>query len=107
MTISASLNLGRLLFPIILIMALVDTVSAQYTTQSLSEGANTESTQSANTDGTILQIPKAPTSKALNTKPPTSNGRWVPRTDSKTCPNGSTVYIDEKNGGVKCWVNDK
>ena len=107
MTISVSPNLGHFLISIILTMTLADTVAAQYNPQSISEGANTESTQSANTDGTILQIPKAPTSKALNTKPPTSNGRWVPRTDSKTCPNGSTVYIDEKNGGVKCWVNDK
>jgi len=36
---------------------------------------------------------------------PQGNGRWVPSVDKKTCPKGSETYIDEKTGGVKCWVN--
>jgi hypothetical protein len=36
---------------------------------------------------------------------PQGGGRWVPRVDKSTCPKGSETYIDEKDGGVKCWVN--
>lgn len=36
---------------------------------------------------------------------PQSSGKWVPRVDKQTCPKGSETYIDEKNGGVRCWVN--
>jgi hypothetical protein len=35
---------------------------------------------------------------------PEGYGRWVPRVDKQTCPKGSETYIDEKDGGVKCWV---
>jgi len=50
---------------------------------------------------------KAPAKNGTGVSAPVGNGRWVNRIDRKTCPNGSTVYIDERDGGVKCWVNDK
>jgi hypothetical protein len=50
---------------------------------------------------------KAPAKNDTGAGAPVGNGRWVNRIDRKTCPNGSTAYIDERDGGVKCWVNDK
>ncbi len=50
---------------------------------------------------------KAPAKDATGASPPAVAGRWVNRIDMKTCPRGSTVYIDERDGGVKCWVDDK
>jgi hypothetical protein len=50
---------------------------------------------------------KAPGKSDTGAGGPTGNGRWVSRIDKKTCPAGSTAYVDERDGGVKCWVNDK
>jgi len=50
---------------------------------------------------------KAPAKNGTGVSAPVGNGRWVTRIDKKTCPNGSTAYVDERDGGVKCWVNDK
>jgi len=50
---------------------------------------------------------KAPAKNGTGVSAPVGNGRWVNRIDKKTCPNGSTAYVDERDGGVKCWVNDK
>jgi hypothetical protein len=50
---------------------------------------------------------KAPAKNGTGVSAPVGNGRWVNRIDKKTCPNGSTAYLDERDGGVKCWVNDK
>jgi hypothetical protein len=50
---------------------------------------------------------KVPAKNGTATGTPVGNGRWVNRIDKKTCPNGSTAYVDERDGGVKCWVNDK
>jgi hypothetical protein len=50
---------------------------------------------------------KAPAQNDTGAGAPVGNGRWVNRIDKKTCPNGSTAYVDERDGGVKCWVNDK
>jgi hypothetical protein len=50
---------------------------------------------------------KAPAKNDTGAGAPTGNGRWVNRIDRKTCPAGSTAYLDERDGGVKCWVNDK
>jgi hypothetical protein len=47
----------------------------------------------------------APTKAPANTGDPGGNGKWVPRINKTTCPKGSEEYIDEVNGGVKCWVN--
>ena len=46
-----------------------------------------------------------PTKEPIKAGAPEGNGKWVPRVDKNTCPNGSEAYIDEANGGVKCWVN--
>lgn len=50
---------------------------------------------------------KAPAKNGTGVGAPVGNGRWVNRIDKTTCPKGSTAYIDERDGGVKCWVNDK
>ena len=50
---------------------------------------------------------KAPAKNGTGIGAPVGNGRWVNRIDKKTCPNGSTAYVDERDGGVKCWVDDK
>jgi hypothetical protein len=50
---------------------------------------------------------KAPAKNGTGVGAPVGNGRWVNRVDKTTCPKGSTAYIDERDGGVKCWVNDK
>ena len=47
----------------------------------------------------------APTKVKAKAGVPEGNGRWVPRVNKTTCPRGSETYIDEKDGGVKCWVN--
>jgi hypothetical protein len=36
---------------------------------------------------------------------PTPSGKWVVRIDKNTCPSGSIEYVDDVNGGVKCWVD--
>lgn len=48
---------------------------------------------------------EAPTAAPVKSGVPEGNGRWVPRVDKQTCPKGSETYIDEKDGGVKCWVS--
>lgn len=104
MATSAKPMLGRLLMPLSLMMAFAGSVSAQ-----IAPGDGNGKPQPPQTDGTILQEPAvqpAP-ARAVKTKMPTTAGRWVPRVDAKTCPAGSTPYVDDKNGGVKCWVNDK
>ena len=50
---------------------------------------------------------KAPAKNGTGASAPVGKGRWVNRIDKKTCPNGSTAYVDERDGGVKCWVNEK
>jgi len=50
---------------------------------------------------------KAPAKNGTGAGAPVGNGRWVNRIDKKTCPNGSTAYVDERDGGVKCWVEDR
>jgi len=50
---------------------------------------------------------EAPVKNRTGTGTPVGDGRWVKRIDEKTCPKGSTAYIDELNGGVKCWVDDR
>jgi hypothetical protein len=92
--------LGRLL----LLMALAGSAFAQ-----TAPGDGNGKPQPPQTDGTLLQEPVAQPApaRAVKTKMPTTAGRWVPRVDAKTCPKGSTAYVDDKNGGVKCWVNDK
>lgn len=100
---SANSIFFRLLLPLSVLMAFSGALSAQ-----VSPGDGDGTPQPAQTDGTILQAPAPPSSSAqkINTKAPTTAGRWVPRVDAKTCPKGSTAYLDDKNGGVKCWVND-
>jgi hypothetical protein len=51
------------------------------------------------------EVDAAPTRTPPRTGLPEGNGKWVPRVDSKTCPRGSVAYVDEMNGGVKCWVD--
>jgi hypothetical protein len=100
MATSAKLMLGRLL----LLMAFAGSASAQ-----TAPGDGDGKPQPPQTDGTLLQEPVAQPApaRAVKTKMPTTAGRWVPRVDAKTCPKGSTAFVDDKNGGVKCWVNDK
>jgi hypothetical protein len=50
---------------------------------------------------------KAPVKNRAEAGAPVGNGRWVNRIDAKTCPKGSTAYLDDLNGGVKCWVEDR
>jgi len=57
--------------------------------------------------GTPGPATKAPAKNGTGASAPVGKGRWVNRIDKKTCPNGSTAYVDERDGGVKCWVNEK
>ena len=76
---------------LLLLAGLVGTASAQTSAKSATASASAERT--------------AAVAEPAKSGVPEGNGRWVPRIDKKTCPKGSETYIDEKDGGVKCWVS--
>ncbi len=99
--------IGRQLLLLTLLITLTGAISAHATTRTqFAPGDGEGQEQPAKTDGTILhEAPIAPAS--TNNNETSASGRWVPRVNAKTCPKGSTAYVDEKNGGLKCWVDDR
>ena len=82
--------------------------SAGTTAQTATPAPIVASDSGATTPAVVAPRPaaKAPAKNGIGVSAPVGNGRWVNRIDKKTCPKGSTAYVDERDGGVKCWVND-
>lgn len=91
--------LKRSLPSLVLLVGLAGGVAAQTSSKS--------ATDTSTVVGTVSKAPQA--AEALDAPVKTGvlegTGKWVRRIDKKTCPNGSEAYVDEVNGGVKCWVN--
>jgi hypothetical protein len=88
----------------ILLAALVGNATAQ-TSGKVAKGAGKAEAVAEAPKAAAAEAADAAATTPVKSGEPEGNGRWVPRVDKKTCPNGSEPYLDEKDGGVKCWVN--
>lgn len=104
MNASSKLSFAFSILPLLFLASYPSGTSAQTTTPATSTPISGAASPTAAAPGPAK---KAPTKDGTAVGAPAGNGRWVNRIDKKTCPNGSTAYIDERDGGVKCWVNDK
>jgi hypothetical protein len=102
---SMKLSLVASILPLLILTSYSSGTSAQTATPA----PIVASDSGATTPAVVAPGPaaKAPARNGTGVSAPVGNGRWVNRIDKKTCPNGSTAYVDERDGGVKCWVNDK
>jgi hypothetical protein len=108
MNVSTKLFLVSSILPLLVLTSYSSGTSAQ--TATTAPRAPIVSSNSGVTSPAVLDTEPAttaPPNKGAGVSTPAGKGRWVKRIDKKTCPNGSTAYIDERDGGVKCWVNDK
>lgn len=96
---------GRSLMLLSLLLAVAGAASAQSTAPATSESAVAGAPVQESTQAPDPNVKAAPQKVVVNTGTPAGTGKWVPRIDKKTCPKGSEPYVDEVNGGVKCWVN--
>jgi hypothetical protein len=108
MNTSTKLSLVSSILPLLILTGYSSGTIAQ--TASPATRAPTASSDAGVTPPAVVApgpVAKAPAKNGTGVSAPVGNGRWVNRIDKKTCPNGSTAYVDERDGGVKCWVNDK
>jgi len=108
MNTSIKLSLVSSIVPLLILASYSSGTSAQTATPA-TRTPIVASDSGATTPAVVAPGPaaKAPAKNGTGVSAPVGNGRWVNRIDKKTCPNGSTAYVDERDGGVKCWVNDK
>jgi hypothetical protein len=108
MNTSIKLSLVSSIVPLLILASYSSGTSAQTATPA-TRTPIVASDSGATTPAVVAPGPaaKAPAKNGTVVSAPVGNGRWVNRIDKKTCPNGSTAYVDERDGGVKCWVNDK
>lgn len=89
-----------------LLLFVAAAASAQSTAPTSSDSAVADAPVQASSQAVDSpSVKPAPKKVVVNTGTPVGTGKWVPRIDKKTCPKGSEPYLDETDGGVKCWVN--